>query len=89
MDIRSIVKALKAERDRLEKAIAALEGGKSRGRPRSSAKAAKQTKHRLSAAAKRRISEMMKKRWKDRRVDVGTTDPEEGRPPKGRPRRIG
>ena len=65
MDIGSIVEQLKSERDRLNAAIAALEGVDTRrGR-------AKQTpgqrraphKRRLSAEARARISEAQKKRW--------------------------
>jgi hypothetical protein len=87
MDTRSILEALKAERDRLDQAIAALEGAKKHSGRMSSGREVKRGRRRLSAAAKRRISEMMKKRWKERRLNLGTTDPEEGRPPKGRPNR--
>ncbi len=77
MDTQQIIAALREERDRLEQAIAALEGGgvgrgrrgrrpgpvpgggPGRGRGR--------RRRRLSAAAKQRISEMMKKRWAERK----------------------
>jgi hypothetical protein len=69
MDINSILFALRAERDRISGAIAALEGldrgdTKSRHMPK--------TVHhsdngrggrRMSAAARKRMSEMMKQRW--------------------------
>lgn len=60
MDTQQIVVELEAERDRLDRAIAALRGsnGRRRGRKRGS---------HLSAAAKRRISKMMKKRWAERK----------------------
>ncbi|HWZ43069.1 MAG TPA: hypothetical protein VNW97_06315 [Candidatus Saccharimonadales bacterium] len=56
MDIQQIISVLRDERDRLEEAISALEGtGARRGR------------RRLSAASKKRISIMMKKRWAERK----------------------
>ena len=65
MDTQQIITALESERDRLEQAISALRGslngrgvGAGRGR---------RGRRRLSAAAKRRISEMMKKRWAERK----------------------
>ncbi len=64
MDTQQIIAELEAERDRLEQAISALRGslqarrGVGRGR---------RGRRRLSAAAKRRISEMMKKRWAERK----------------------
>ena len=65
MDIKAILSQLKAERDRLDKAIAALEGlessGTSRGRGR------RRGRRRMSAAGRKRISEMMKARWAARR----------------------
>jgi exonuclease VII small subunit len=58
MDIAAIVEALEAERDRLNQAIVALQGGRAgkgrRGR-------------RLSAAARRKISVGMKQRWAARK----------------------
>ena len=72
MDIQQIVSALEDERDRLEQAIAALEGGDGRKRGASLAflayrRRGRRGRRRLSAAAKRRISEMMKKRWAERK----------------------
>lgn len=74
MDLASIVVELKRERDRLESAIAALEGA-GRGRrgrrgrpPGASAGAGRRGGRRhMSAEARRRISEMMKKRWAERK----------------------
>lgn len=68
MDINVIVTELKKERDRLDRAIAALDGGskaaatKSVGRP-----AAHKRGSRLTPAGRKRLSEMMKKRWAERR----------------------
>jgi len=69
MDLKSIVVQLKSERDRIDEAIAALESvktptgratktvGTRRGRGR----------RRMSAEARRRISEAQKKRWAGQR----------------------
>ena len=72
MDIQHIVSALRDERDRLEQAIAALEGGNGRrrgGKCSGLLSYGRRGKRRrkLSAAAKKRISEMMKKRWAERK----------------------
>jgi hypothetical protein len=74
MDIQNIVGDLKRERDRLDKAIAALEGlgsgARRRGRPVGSVNAtsAKAPRRRhMSPAARKRISEMMKQRWAERK----------------------
>ena len=72
MDIQSILADLKRERDRLHSAIAALEGPgpRRRGRPAGSGKPASTTKRprrHMSAAARKRISEMMKQRWAERK----------------------
>ena len=65
MNIHRILKELRAERDRLDQAIAALKAVGSRGGSVAAAKAKPQ--QRLSAAGRRRISEAMKKRWAERR----------------------
>ncbi len=74
MDIQSILADLKRERDRLHSAITALEGPgpRRRGRPKGSGKstaapAAKRPRRHMSAAARKRISEMMKQRWAERK----------------------
>lgn len=74
MDIQSILTDLKRERDRLNSAIAALEGPgpRRRGRPAGSgaaskAPAGKRPRRHMSAAARKRISEMMKQRWAERK----------------------
>jgi hypothetical protein len=66
LDTQSIIADLEAERDRLNSAIAALQGGQHRrGRPAS--KTTNGRKRHLSAAARKRIGEAMKKRWAERR----------------------
>jgi len=77
MDTQQIIAALREERDRLEQAIAALEGGGGVGRGRRGRRPGPvpgvpgrgrgRRRRRLSAAAKQRISEMMKKRWAERK----------------------
>ena len=70
MDIHRILAELKAERDRIDQAIAAIGNigapRARRGRPPGTATIRRQ-KHKLSAAGRRRISEMMKKRWAEYR----------------------
>jgi hypothetical protein len=75
LEIDKIVSDLKKERDRLVKAIAALGGGgsaytgKRRGR-KPGVKAAATTRKRrggISKEGRKRLSELMKKRWAERR----------------------
>ena len=73
MDIQAIVKELKRERDRLTIAIVALEGTDLPPTPRKAssvvdvpAPRAKKRRH-LTAEGRKRISDMMKKRWAERR----------------------
>jgi hypothetical protein len=66
MDIQQILTDLKNERERIDSAIRALEGGKpgrGPGRPVGSGK----KRRTMSAAARKRISEMMKLRWAERK----------------------
>ncbi len=73
MDISTILTQLKGERARIDAAISALEGlgsrtGRGPGRPAGSYKKAAGGKRRtMSPAARKRISEMMKKRWAERK----------------------
>jgi hypothetical protein len=66
MDIQTIVSDLKAERNRTDQAISALEGLTStaprRGRP-PKATSPGGSRRRMSPAARKRISEAMKQRW--------------------------
>jgi len=64
MDTQQIISELEAERDRLDQAISALRGSV---RGRRGAPGNRRGRRKLSAAAKRRISEMMKKRWAERK----------------------
>ncbi|HLY93023.1 MAG TPA: hypothetical protein VKQ89_07180 [Candidatus Angelobacter sp.] len=66
MDTQQIISELEAERDRLEQAISALRGSMGR-RVNAGFGRGRRGRRRLSAAAKRRISEMMKKRWAERK----------------------
>ena len=66
MNIEQILSDLRSERDRIDAAIRALEGGKvgrGPGRPVGSGKG----RRTMSAAARKRISEMMKIRWAERK----------------------
>jgi len=67
MDTHQIITELEAERDRLEQAISALRGSMGGRRGVGGYSKGKRGRRRLSAAAKRRISEMMKKRWAERK----------------------
>jgi exonuclease VII small subunit len=66
MDTQQIISELESERDRLEQAISALRGSIGRRGVAATGKGRRGRRH-LSAAAKRRISEMMKKRWAERK----------------------
>lgn len=56
MNLADILFQLRAERDRLTEAIAALEGGRAQRVPR-------RKRRRMSAAARKRISDAQKARW--------------------------
>jgi hypothetical protein len=65
MDTEAIIQELEAERTRLDEAITALQGRKQGvGRPTGSTNG---RKRRLSPAARKRISEAMKKKWAARK----------------------
>jgi len=68
VDTAAIIAELEAERDRLNNAINALQGStRRRGRSRIAAGPTNGRKRHLSAAARKRISEAMKKRWAARK----------------------
>jgi hypothetical protein len=73
LDTQEILKELKAERNRLDRAIAALdkanttEATVATDEPASNGASAPRKRHRMSAAGRKRISVMMKKRWAERR----------------------
>jgi len=64
VDITQLVDDLKAERDRIDQALTALEGKPSRrrGRPPLGAEP-RRPKRRMSVAARKKISSAAKKRW--------------------------
>jgi hypothetical protein len=71
LDIERIVEQLEQERDRISQAIASLKGVNSSGTARKSVakngRSGRQRRGGMSAAARKRLSEMMKKRWAGRR----------------------
>ena len=73
MDTQEIVKELKAERARLDRAIAALDGASptratvGTQEPSTHDAGAPRKRHRLTAAGRKRLSMLMKKRWAERR----------------------
>lgn len=72
MDIQAIVKELKRERDRLNKAIAALEETESSPAPRKASLVAnvpapsRKRRSRLTPEGRKRLSDAMKKRWAEK-----------------------
>jgi hypothetical protein len=76
MDLARIVSELKRERDRIDRAITALDGGDSKGlkadTSNSSVKSGGPKRgKRLSAEGRRRISEAMKRRWAAKKSKAG------------------
>ena len=67
MTIDRILAELRDERDRLNQAISLLEGQGLRGARRGAGIRGPRRRRRMSADARRRISEMMKKRWAERK----------------------
>jgi len=73
LDIRAIVKELKRERDRLSRAIGALEDTDSSAAPRRLSSTVNfpdpppEKVNRLTPAGRKRLSDMMKKRWAEKR----------------------
>ena len=68
MDTAAIIGELEAERNRLNRALAALQGSTNiLGRGRASAQPGDGRKRHLSAAARKRISEAMKEKWAERK----------------------
>ena len=70
MDIASIIAELEAERDRINTAIAALRGGRSVRLTLSGKPDGRKRKRKLSAAARKKIGEAMRKRWAERKKNV-------------------
>ena len=76
MDIRAIVKELKLERDRLDKAIAALDETDSAPAPQMSsptaevpASSSRRGRH-LTPEGRKRLSDSMKKMWAEKRREA-------------------
>jgi hypothetical protein len=67
MDTASIIAELEAERDRLNRALAALRGTGNTTRTATGKPDGRKSKRTLSAAARKRIGEAMKKRWAERK----------------------
>lgn len=76
MNLQSVIADLKKERDRVDRAIAALDeiasnggpaGRDRRARSKGVATARSSTKRHLTAAGRKRLSDLMKRRWAERR----------------------
>lgn len=70
MDLNTIVADLKKERDRLARAIEALVGiapAKGKKGPKGAPAGKRKKRKGLTAAGRKRLSELMKKRWAERR----------------------
>jgi hypothetical protein len=75
MNVAEILKQLKSERESLTKAIEALEGIEGGGqdvarngsKPATKAKATEHTANGLTPAGRKRLSQLMKKRWADKK----------------------
>jgi SLT domain-containing protein len=63
MDTRQILAQLHAERNRIDRAIAAIEAIQSDSKSRASFAGTRRRRGRMSAAGRKRLSELMKKRW--------------------------
>ena len=77
MELGTIVSALKKERDQLDRAIAALEGLGAAGkttvnssRPTTVARTANKRGHGLTPEGRKRLSQLMKRRWAERRKKI-------------------
>jgi hypothetical protein len=77
VELGTIVSTLKKERDQLDRAIAALEAvGAASGTPVKSAppaavaRTAKKRGHGLTPEGRRRLSQLMKRRWAERRKKI-------------------
>jgi|ERR1700733_12129917 hypothetical protein len=77
VDLGSIVSELKKQRDQLDRAIAALEGIGVAGvttvksaRPAATARTAKKRGHGLTPEGRKRLSQLMKRRWAERRKKI-------------------
>jgi Spy/CpxP family protein refolding chaperone len=69
LDLSQIIEELKRERARIDEAIDALEqvGGKGTRRGRGGRQSGPKRKRRLTPEGRKRLSDMMKKRWAERK----------------------
>ncbi|HEY2389656.1 MAG TPA: hypothetical protein VGK22_00660 [Candidatus Angelobacter sp.] len=67
MDTAAIIAELEAERDRLNSALAALQGRQTKSLTLSGKPDGRRRKRHMSAAARRKIGQAMKKRWAERK----------------------
>jgi hypothetical protein len=67
LDTQSIIAELEAERDRLNNAIAALGGRQTRTLTLSGKPDGRRRRRSLSAAARKKIGDAMKRRWAERK----------------------
>ena len=77
MDTNSILAELRVERDRLDRAITAIEsvnstGHRGTGRPPNAARKARR-RGRMSAAGRRKLSRLLKQRWAQGKMKPRTT----------------
>jgi len=84
MDINSILGELRAERDRIEHAISALEAVNSIGRRRAGrpprAAAIQKKRRRLNAAARAKLSRLLKERWAQGKMRHGAKQAHASKP---------
>jgi hypothetical protein len=77
MDTNRILAELRAERDRIDQAISAIEAVNSTGRPRVGRppKAARKVRRRgrMSTAARRKLSRLLKQRWAQGKMKRATS----------------
>jgi Spy/CpxP family protein refolding chaperone len=68
LELRQIIEELKRERARIDEAISALEQvGSTAGRGRSARQSGPKRRRRLTPEGRKRLSDMMKKRWAERK----------------------
>ena len=78
MNIAGVISELRAERRRIDSAITALEGLSSNGATRAAVHSQitthGQKRGRLTPQGRKRLSEMMKKRWAERRKKISAKE---------------
>jgi hypothetical protein len=70
LDTATIIAALEAQRDRLNNAIALLRGRQTKSLTLSGKPDGRKRKRHMSAAARKRIGEAMKKNWAEKKKKV-------------------